>query len=183
MHDSSDTRQKMSRMLLPLIKSKGDQWPVCWGSVVTLTNEHIDISRVPGATEVVQFISNSIDDYWVQLGYRSKPVIKNVWANINPPGGMVHVHDHAPSALSGCFYINCESNAGDLYISHPDELLLRHQPYDSEQLRHNHFTFDYKVEVQPGSLVIWPGYLRHRSGVNESTTDRIIFGFDVQVSD
>ena len=147
--------------------------------VMTLSQQYLVQDTVPNIDKIFKFINHSVHYYWQQLGYRGTPHMKYHWANINIPGGATMMHDHAPSAVSGCFYIDVPPDSGDLFLSNPMEILLRHQPFEEHMIRHNEFAFDHKIEVSNGLLVMWPGYLVHRSGMNASDKNRILLGFDV----
>ena len=49
----------------------------------------------------------------------SEPVLGNMWANINPPGGMNRAHQHPNSLWSGVYYIKASKNCGNLKIDDP----------------------------------------------------------------
>ena len=48
--------------------------------------------------------------------YESEPVLGNMWANINPPGGMNRAHQHPNSLWSGVYYVKAPKNSGNLKI-------------------------------------------------------------------
>ena len=48
-----------------------------------------------------------------------EPVLGNMWANINPKGGMNQPHIHPNSLLSGVYYVKSNPKAGRLKIYDP----------------------------------------------------------------
>ena len=48
-----------------------------------------------------------------------KPVLGNMWANINPPGAYNKLHCHPNSLFSGVYYVKSEPNSGRLKIHEP----------------------------------------------------------------
>jgi uncharacterized protein (TIGR02466 family) len=43
-----------------------------------------------------------------------KPVLGNLWANINPPGGYNRPHVHPNCLWSGVYYVKAQENSGKL---------------------------------------------------------------------
>ena len=147
--------------------------------VTVLQQQDLNQDLVPNIKNIFQFIDLNIKYYWQQLGYKGRPRLKYHWANVNFPDGATLMHDHAPSPLAGCFYVDVPENSGDLFLANPLEILLRYQPFEEQSIRHNEFPFDHRIEVSNGMLVMWPGYLVHRSGTNHSGKNRVLIGFDV----
>ena len=46
----------------------------------------------------------------------SEPFLGNMWANINPPGGMNRAHIHPNSLWSGVYYVKAAENSGQLKV-------------------------------------------------------------------
>ena len=49
----------------------------------------------------------------------SEPIIGNMWANINPPGGYNRPHLHPNSHFSGVYYIKAPENSGQIVFNEP----------------------------------------------------------------
>jgi ectoine hydroxylase-related dioxygenase (phytanoyl-CoA dioxygenase family) len=65
-------------------------------------------------------------------------------------------------------------------FENPLEALLKHQPIKALQDRNTYHTlFDHEVKVEAGDLVIFPGWLRHKTQVNSSNSDRIMIGANI----
>ena len=43
----------------------------------------------------------------------------NMWANINPPGGMNNTHLHSNALFSGVYYVKVPANSGRLKLIEP----------------------------------------------------------------
>ena len=48
-----------------------------------------------------------------------EPIIGNMWANINPPGGYNRPHIHPNSHYSGVYYIKAPEKSGDIVFNDP----------------------------------------------------------------
>jgi uncharacterized protein (TIGR02466 family) len=47
---------------------------------------------------------------YIEEHLESEPFLGNMWANVNPPGGMNRAHQHPNSLWSGVYYIKAEKN-------------------------------------------------------------------------
>ena len=56
----------------------------------------------------------------------------NMWANINPPGGMNRAHQHPNSLWSGVYYIKAPKNSGHLKIDDPRSVACMSRPRQKE---------------------------------------------------
>ena len=65
--------------------------------------------------------------------YDSEPVLGNMWANINPPGGMNRAHQHPNSLWSGVYYIKAPKNSGHLKIDDPRSVSLQCLDLDQKE--------------------------------------------------
>ena len=48
-----------------------------------------------------------------------EPIIGNMWANINPPGGYNRPHIHPNSHFSGVYYIKATKDSGEIVFNDP----------------------------------------------------------------
>jgi uncharacterized protein (TIGR02466 family) len=131
-------------------------------------------------SSIASIIETHASIYWKELGYNYNPYIFEMWTNKYPPGSFIDVHNHAPIPLTVSFYLKKENNAGNLVFEHPLETLLKHQPIQALKDRDAYHTlFDHEVQVTTGDLVIFPGWVRHKTQVNSSDSDRIIIGANI----
>lgn len=137
-----------------------------------------DMHTWPELKPIVEFIEHHAQIYWKAIGYKSsmRPGVYEMWANKYPQGSFIDYHNHSPIHMTATFVLQAES--GNIVFENPLETLLKHQPY--EVTAENFYTlFESGVESMPGDLIIFPGYLNHKTTVNESTIDRIILGANV----
>lgn len=135
-------------------------------------HENIDISPI------TDFILEQAKIYWNHLKYSKNltPQILNTWANLTPPGGHWDSHFHSPAPIAGAFYLDAPPGVGNLVLEHPLETLLACQPFEFDlEPRH----YDHVVNVFSGKLVLFPGWLRHRTQVNTSSENRLILGVNI----
>jgi uncharacterized protein (TIGR02466 family) len=105
-----------------------------------------------------------------------KSKIDNSWININYKNNYNARHHHYQCALSGCFYIDVPENSGNIYFMRGG--LQSHYPFHSfnSQLFHEY------VEYKPsnGRLLIFPAWLEHEVGPNNSDDPRISIAFNIK---
>ena len=108
----------------------------------------------------------------------SEPFLGNMWANINPPGGMNRAHQHPNSLWSGVYYIKAPKNSGDLKIDDPrsSAAMVRPRQKDGEKparlFRETHY------EPIAGRCIMFPSWLMHCVDPNESNDIRISVSFN-----
>ena len=148
---------------------------VCSVNVYNNLQNQIDLG------DLLDFMSLSLKEYWTSLNYIDADLrVYHVWANIYPPGSFIDKHNHSPSPLTASFYLKKPKDSGNIVFEHPMATLMRYQPYKGLSDKDDYDTaFDSTIEVNEGDLVIFPGYLIHKTEQNNSLDDRIIIGFDL----
>jgi uncharacterized protein (TIGR02466 family) len=130
------------------------------------------------APELLNFIDLHLNNYWISCGFSKllKPYILHSWANLVPPGGSLQLHNHNPNVIAGSFYVSANSTTGNLKLENPLNLLLGRMPWDRSDI--SPILFEEEVDVCDGKLVLFPGWLNHRTLINSDNTDRIVLGFN-----
>jgi uncharacterized protein (TIGR02466 family) len=138
-----------------------------------------NLQSMPELQGLLEFLTEHVNAYWQHLNYSGKPAIVEMWANRYAPGSFIDTHNHSPVPLTSSFYLKKNKDSGNLVFEHPNEVILKHQPYSFNNRSSYHQLFDYEVPVEEGDLVIFPSYLRHKTMPNQSTEDRIIIGTNI----
>ncbi len=126
--------------------------------------------------QLVNAINPCIAEYWKELNYHPniKPYIQEMWATISRKAGYVPSHFHGPTPITAVYYLDKTEGSGDLIIQHPLEALLGSQPIN--------FPFDefeQRMKIQQGDLIMFPGYIRHKTERNVSDDIRISIGMNI----
>jgi uncharacterized protein (TIGR02466 family) len=144
-------------------------------------NVHDSIHKEFEIKDIIDFVESCSTEYWEKLNYvKSKISVVYSWANLYPPGSYIDNHNHIPSPTVASFYLKSPYKSGNLVFEDPLVNILRYQPYkglNDKDLYVN--SFDTIIEVEEGDLVIWPGYLMHKTEKNLSDQNRIILGFNI----
>ena len=137
-----------------------------------------NMSELPEYHKLVKLLYESQRTIYEQEYLDSEPYLGNMWANINPPGGMNRAHIHPNSLWSGVYYIKAEPNSGHLKIDDPRAAASmcrpRQKPGQSpvRLWRETHF------EPKAGRLIMFPSWLTHAVDPNESNDIRISVSFN-----
>lgn len=139
-----------------------------------------DMHTWPELKEIVEFIEFHSHEYWKTIGYKHsmKPGVYEMWANRYPPGSFIDYHNHSPIHMTATFVLQAEKNSGNIIFENPLQTLLKHQPYEVNAENFYHL-FESGLESDVGDLIIFPGYLNHKTLPNNSKSDRIILGANV----
>jgi len=131
--------------------------------------------------EVIEFIKDNVKQYWDSLDYTKHitPEIYHMWANLTPKGGNIIHHNHNPFEIAGSFYLDSSPEQGCLAFVNPNEAVLGRLPiYDSQESKQGRFFFDHIVTPKPGKLVLFPGWLYHKTQKNTTDNPRMVLGLN-----
>jgi len=107
-----------------------------------------------------------------------EPVLGNMWANINPPGGYNAPHIHANSLFSGVYYIKAPANSGKLVCTDPRPGIQTVMPTRKKGQPPKHLWRDVHLEPKVNRIIMFPSWLWHSVEPNESNDIRISVSFN-----
>ena len=110
--------------------------------------------------------------------YESEPVLGNMWANINPPGGMNRAHQHPNSLWSGVYWIKTPKNCGQLKIDDPRSVACMTRPRQKDTKKPDRLWRETHYEPIAGRCIMFPSWLMHCVDPNESNDIRISVSFN-----
>jgi len=141
-----------------------------------------DIQHWPELKTFIDWIQPHIELYWKELGYdiNRKPVIFEMWANRYDQGAFIDLHNHSPITITASFNLSKESNdSGNIVFENPLETLLKHQPIDHSNIDNYGSWFQEEIDIKEGNLIMFPGWLKHKTTKNTSKKPRIILGCNI----
>jgi len=101
--------------------------------------------------------------------------IFNSWFNIHGNGGETLEHCHAYANFVVSAYIKKPKESGDIVFRDPLEYHKINWPIDGEEHLFK------KVECNQNDILIFPGWLKHKTEVNNSTEDRIVLTYNIGI--
>ena len=114
-----------------------------------------------------------VNEVWNHWGYpNGQRRIGASWANIHPTGAWTDEHQHRSTPLVAVLYVNQPANGGNLEIADP----LFYHWNGSKKSTDDTWR---EISVQTGDVVIFPGWINHRTQKNQSSEDRYVISFNV----
>ena len=108
----------------------------------------------------------------------SEAFLGNMWANINPPGGMNMPHLHPNCLFSGVYYVKSNPKSGRLKIMDPRPGAQMYMPIRKEGDPGRDMWRDANIEPIPGRIIMFPSWLWHSVEENISDDIRISVSFN-----
>ena len=106
-----------------------------------------------------------------------KPILGNMWANINYKGALNRPHVHANSLFSGAYYIEVPNNSGFLKINDPRQGTHFIKPARKDGIP-IYLAPEVHIEPKENRIIMFPSWLEHCVEMNESDDIRISVSFN-----
>ena len=142
--------------------------------------------RLAEKDSIQQKFALQVQDYILKsfqnLGWKTKDKnirIKEMWAIINKKNDFNVVHTHPNCYLSAAYYVKAPKGCGNFKVESPN-IAKRHA--FPEIANQNELNVEVaSINISEGDLLLFPAYLPHKVGKNESDEDRIVISFNVDV--
>ena len=140
-----------------------------------------DLHKLKDLSDLVSCIHGAIGSVlkFLKIGYDAFE-ITGCWANINAKGASHPIHAHPNNFLSGVYYVQTQIGANTINFHDPRIQTTIIRPPVTELTGQN--TDQVVVRVKNGTLLVFPSYLHHSVGPNESDQERISISFNVMFS-
>ena len=137
-----------------------------------------NMNELPEYQKLVRMLYECQKTIYQQEHYESEPFLGNMWANINPPGGMNRAHQHPNSLWSGVYWIKTPKNCGHLKIDDPRSAAAMVRPKQKEGSMPSRLFRETHYEPIAGRCIMFPSWLMHCVDPNESNDIRISVSFN-----
>ena len=107
-----------------------------------------------------------------------KPVLGNMWANVNYPGCFNRPHIHPNSLFSGVYFIKTPQQSGNLMVYDPRPGVQMAMPNRKEGQLPSQLWREVHYEPIAGRCIMFPSWLWHEVKPNESNDIRISVSFN-----
>ena len=107
-----------------------------------------------------------------------KPVLGNMWANINYPGCFNRPHLHPNALFSGVYWIKAPEKSGNLMLYDPRPGVQMTMPSRKEGKLPPELWREVHYKPKAGTVVMFPAWLWHEVKPNESNDTRISVSFN-----
>lgn len=139
-------------------------------SSYTLTQNLTEYSEF---AELRSLVLPEAKKYWDEYGLDcfAQPQIMDSWINRHGKGGSTFPHFHAQSPIVGVFYLQFEEGNGNLFMEDPLHYHKAHEPRPN-------WESEIELPIQQNDLILFPGYVKHWTGINEIDKERVIISFN-----
>lgn len=130
------------------------------------------------ALELQKNIVNVFQNY----GWKTKNVpiqIKEMWAIINKNNDFNVLHSHPNCYLSAAYYVKATKNCGKFEVECPN--IAKRNSYPEIEKKNELNLGVISLDVNEGDLLLFPGYLQHKVGINKSGEDRMVISFNINI--
>ena len=140
--------------------------------------------RLAEKDSIQQKFAMQVQDYILKtfqsLGWKIKDKnirIKEMWAIINKKNDFNVIHTHPNCYLSAAYYVKAPKDCGNFKVESPN--IAKRYAYP-EIANQNELNVEVaSINISEGDLLLFPAYLPHKVGKNESDDDRIVISFNV----
>jgi uncharacterized protein (TIGR02466 family) len=136
------------------------------------------MAELPEYAKLVDMLYACQKTIYDQEHLDSKPILGNMWANINPPGGMNRAHQHPNSLWSGVYYVKAPKNSGHLKIDDPRSSAAMVRPNQKKGELPSRLWRETHYEPIAGRCIMFPSWLMHCVDPNQSNDIRISVSFN-----
>jgi len=128
---------------------------------------------------LVNYINISVLKYLEVQEYENYEVkIVNLWLNEMIENQSHEFHHHYGYTLSGCFYPQCPDNSNIVQFINPLKSAFTHKLSNKKSI--NKFNSEVcEIEIDAGSLIIFPSFLKHGVPMQEFNGIRRSIAFDI----
>jgi uncharacterized protein (TIGR02466 family) len=139
------------------------------------------LHRVPALEPLVRHVRPGVEEVLAFLHVGTAPFeITGLWVNVSARGGAVRMHNHPNNFLSGVYYVQVQEGADTINFHDPRPQAAVVRPPVSELTAYN--TDQVVVQVEEGTLLVFPSWLLHSVDPNQSDRVRISASFNAMFS-
>ena len=141
-------------------------------------NSPTNMNELPEYKRLVDLLYEAQRTIYEQEHLDSEPFLGNMWANINPPGGMNRAHIHPNSLWSGVYYVKAHPDSGHLKVDDPRAAASMSRPRQKSGPTPSRLWRETNFEPKAGRLIMFPAWLTHCVDPNKSNENRISISFN-----
>ena len=136
------------------------------------------MGKKPEYQELVTELMRMQKEIYDNENLARKPILGNMWANINPPGSMNMPHVHPNALFSGVYYVKSQPNCGRLKIIDSRPGVQYNMPVRKPGNPGKDMWRDVNIEPVTGRIIMFPAWLWHGVEENKSNDIRISVSFN-----
>jgi len=137
-----------------------------------------DMNKKEEYNPLTRELFNIQDEIYQKENLSMKPVLGNMWANVNYPKCYNRPHIHPNSLFSGVYWVTAPKNSGNLMIYDPRPGIQMAMPNRKEGKLPPELWREVHYEPRAGTCIMFPSWLWHEVKPNESNQARISVSFN-----
>jgi uncharacterized protein (TIGR02466 family) len=137
-----------------------------------------DMNRKEEYNALTKELFNMQEEIFKKEFLTQKPVLGNMWANINYPGNSNRPHLHPNSLFSGVYWVKAPEKSGSLMLYEPRPGVHTTMPNRKEGKLPPELWREVHYQPRAGTAVMFPAWLWHEVKPNESNDTRISVSFN-----
>jgi len=138
------------------------------------TDMHLKQEYQSLVQELYQMQHEIFQEEWLDR----RPMLGNMWANINYSGGYNRPHVHPNCLFSGVYYVKTQPQCGELVVNDPRPGIQTMMPTRKSGQPPKHLWREAHIEPIQGRLIMFPAWLWHCVEPNQSNDMRISISFN-----
>ena len=137
-----------------------------------------DMNQKEKYNPLTRELFNMQEEIYQKENLSRKPVLGNMWANINYPGNSNRPHLHPNSLFSGVYWIKTPMKSGNLMLYDPRPGAHTTMPNRKEGKLPSQLWREIHYEPKAGRCIMFPAWMWHEVKPNESNQTRISVSFN-----
>ena len=137
-----------------------------------------DMNKREEYNPLTQELFNIQNEIYKKEHLTMKPVLGNMWANVNYPKCYNRPHIHPNSLFSGVYWVKAPQNSGNFMIYDPRPGIQMAMPNRKEGKLPSQFWREVHYQPKAGTCIMFPSWLWHEVKPNESNDTRISVSFN-----
>ena len=137
-----------------------------------------DMNRKEEYNVLTKELFNMQEEIFKKEFLTQKPVLGNMWANINYPGNSNRPHLHPNSLFSGVYWIKAPEKSGSLMLYEPRPGVHTTMPNRKEGKLPPQLWREVHYQPRAGTIIMFPAWMWHEVKPNESNDTRISVSFN-----
>ena len=137
-----------------------------------------DMNKKEEYNPLIKELFNMQDEIYQKEKLDMKPVLGNMWANINYPGNYNRPHLHPNALFSGVYWVKVPPQSGNFMVYDPRTGVQVTMPNRKKGALPSELWREVHYEPVAGRCIMFPAWLWHEVKPNESNDIRISVSFN-----
>ena len=174
-----DNHKEIEAELDPVLDEIDFQYRDSWGATHYLSDPTFSENLIAkhDLKELNKVIEKNLFEYLEGLlgqpwDRRYRHYITHSWAALFKKGNYGHIHSHGEADIAGVYYHEVPEDSGGLFFECPS-------PGMSDSLVYSICGRRLDVKASEGTMILFPGFLKHGITTNSTDHDRISISFNI----